>query len=199
MYRLFYDYEVNGDVLFILMDPEKKVTKCVRTGQVAALYNGEELIGINVFEVSSSVKIKATGMIATPSSALIDVLNPLLKGAGLAPLPYCTDSGYHVAEITALEEHPVDEKAHIVTLSLGEKTLQTVSHYQNLTVGALVVAELEGCIAYDGTVFHEFTSRNIKSEASICSAKELKVAGPEQGAFLVEGYKAGEDFYLGGH
>jgi tRNA-binding EMAP/Myf-like protein len=199
MYRLFYDYEVNGDVLFILIDPEKKVTKCVRSGQVAALYNEEELIGINIFDVSSSVKIKATGMIATPSNALIDVLNPLLKGAALPALPYCTDSGYHVAKVEALEEHPVDEKAHIVTLDLGAKKLQTVSHYQNLAVGVSVVVELEGCIAYDGTVFHEFTSRNIKSEASICSAKELKVAGPEQGAFLVEGYRPGEDFYLGGH
>jgi hypothetical protein len=27
MYRLFYNYEVSGDILFILIDPEKKAEK----------------------------------------------------------------------------------------------------------------------------------------------------------------------------
>lgn len=199
MYRLFYNYEVSGDVLFILIDPEKKTEKTVKNGNVAALYAGTELIGINVFHLSDTLKLKSKGMIPAPEDKLVDVINVLLKNAALSPLPYCRDSGYHVAEITALEEHPLDEKAHIVTLSLGPKKLTTVSWYPNLALGKDVVVMLEGTIAYDGSVFHAFVSRNIPNECSILSASELHLGdNKEPGAFLVEGYQSGADFYLGG-
>jgi hypothetical protein len=41
MYRLFYNYDVSGDVLFILIDPEKKPTRTEKKNNVAAIYAGE--------------------------------------------------------------------------------------------------------------------------------------------------------------
>jgi tRNA-binding protein len=198
MYRLFYNYDVSGDVLFILIDPEKKPTRTEKKNNVAAIYAGEELIGINLFDFSKSVKLKSNGVIFTPDNALMDVVNLLLAEAGLAKLPYCTDSGYKVAKITHLEEHPIDEKAQIVTLDLGAKSLTTVSWYPNLEVGKLVVVALDGTILYDGSVFHSFVSRNIPNECSLCSAKELRIKEAGEGAFSTKDYLPGEDFFLGG-
>lgn len=198
MYRLFYNYKVTGDILYILINPEKKVDQVVRHDRVVALYGDKELVGINIFKVSEVFHLKTSGIIYAPEKPLIDVVNSLLKGAALEPLPYCVDSGYKVAKIQKLEEHPIDEKAHIVTLSLGEGELTTVSWYPNLEVGQEVVVALDGTILYDGTVFHKFVSRNIPNEASLCSGKELRLEQNYPGAFLVEGYAPGEDFFLGG-
>lgn len=197
MYRLFYDQKTMGDVLFILLDPEKKVEKVVKTNQVAALYSGESLVGINIFDFSKVVKLKAEGVLFAPKKELLDVVNSILENAALAPLPFSNDSGYKVAEIVALEEHPLDEKAQIVTLSLGEKKLTTVSWYSNLSVASKVVVALDQTILRDGSVFHSFVSRNIPNECSICSASELSLPA-QNGAFLLKEEKAGDDFFYGG-
>jgi tRNA-binding EMAP/Myf-like protein len=196
MYRLFYNFEATGDVLFILLNPEAHPTREVKSGRVCAIYKDQELIGINIFSFGDVCKIKAKGMIITPENSLIDVINLELKGANLEPLPYLSDSGYKVAQIENLEEHPLDEKAFIVTLSLGDKKYSTVSHYQNLKVGEKVVVEMPGCITYNGSVFHSFVSRNIPSDVSICSALELKETSQELGAFLVNELETGSDFFL---
>jgi tRNA-binding EMAP/Myf-like protein len=198
MYRLFYNFKVTGDVLFVLLDPEKKVTRSETKGRVVALYAGETLVGANIFRVSEVFHLKTNGIIFAPDKPLLDVVNSMLKEAELPLLAPCLDSGYKVAKITKLEEHPLDEKAHIVTLSLGEKTLTTVSWYPNLNEGALLVVATDGTILYDGSLFHKFVSRNIPNECSICSSKELKL-DDKPGAFIVEGYEPGEDFFLGGH
>jgi tRNA-binding EMAP/Myf-like protein len=198
MYRLFYNYKVTGDILFVLLDPEKKVDHAERKGRVEALYADNKLVGINIFNVSEVFHLKTSGIIFAPEKPLLDVVNSMISEAGLAPLALLDKSGYSVAKIVKLEEHPIDEKARIVTLSLGENTLTTVSWYPNLEEGKFVVVALDGTIRYDGSVFHKFVSRNIPNECSICSSKELKLAD-NPGAFLVEGYAAGEDFFLGGN
>lgn len=198
MYRLFYNYEVSGDVLFVLLDPEKKPTRNEKKGSVCVIYHDDELVGINLFDFSQVVKLKSKGILFAPENILLDAINPLLKAAGLAPLPYCIDSGYKVAKISHLEEHPIDERAQIVTLDLGGKSLTTVSWYSNLEVGKCYVVALDGCILFDGSIFHSFVSRNIPNECSLCSAKELRLQDPSGGAFLVNGYQPGEDFFLGG-
>lgn len=197
MYRLFYDQKTMGDVLFILLDPEKKVEKVVKTNEVAALYSGESLVGINIFDFSKVVKLKTNGILFAPEKELLEVVNSILGNAALAPLPFSNNSGYKVAEIVALEEHPLDEKAQIVTLSLSEKKLTTVSWYPNLSVGSKVVVALDQTILRDGSVFHSFVSRNIPNECSICSASELGLT-PQNGAFLLKEEKAGDDFFYGG-
>ncbi|HBB05668.1 MAG TPA: hypothetical protein DCZ41_03685, partial [Firmicutes bacterium] len=70
MYRLFYNYPVSKDVLFVLIDPSKKVTKTKRVEEVEALYNEDELIGYNIFDVSKTVKLNADGIIFLPEKHL---------------------------------------------------------------------------------------------------------------------------------
>jgi len=198
MYRLFYNYKVTGDILFVLIDPEKKPDRVETKGRVVALYCGSELVGINIFKVSEVFQLRASGIIFAPEKPLLDVINAILTEEGLASLPLPSDSGYTVARISKLEEHPLDEKAHIVTLLAGQEELTTVSWYPNLNEGSLVVIAKDGTILSDGSVFNKFVSRNIPNDCAICGAKELKL-DDKPGAFLPEGYEPGDDFFLGGH
>jgi tRNA-binding EMAP/Myf-like protein len=198
MYRLFYNEKVMGDILYVVLNSEAKPSRIEKKGAIAAIYQGDELIGLNFFEASKLAPLASAGIIYAPKDELIDALNKALVAVHLAPLAYTRDSGFRVAKIAALEEHPLDEKAQIVTLSLGEKKMTTVSWYTNLAVGAFVVVALDGTILRDGSVFHQFVSRNIPNEVSLMGAKELGL--PEsQGAYHPTGLVEGADFFLGAH
>jgi len=196
MYRLFYNEKVTGDILYAVLNSEEKPSRIEKKGNVAAIYQGDELIGINFFEASKLARLPSAGILYAPKDELIDALNKAIAAVGLAPLAYTRNSGFHVAKIFALEEHPLDEKAQIVTLGLGEKKMTTVSWYANLAVGDFVVVALDGTILRDGSVFHQFVSRNIPNEVSLMDAKELGL--PEsQGAYHPTGLAEGADFFLG--
>ena len=187
MYRLFYNHENVGDVLFVVMDTKAYPDKTVDKGDVTALFKQEELIGYNLRNFGEICKIKATGMIVSPEDILIDRINDQLLGAGFDKLPYCRDSGYKVAEVVKIEEHPLDERSSIVELSVGEKVLHTVTRYQNLSVGSHCVVALPECIKF---------VKNIPVECEICSKSDLRIGEEFKEAFLVPEMACGADFFL---
>lgn len=196
MYRLFYNYESTGDVLFVVLDQEAYPDETKQVGDVTALYKEGKLIGINLFHFGKTVKIKAKGMIITPENVLIDVINSLLSAAGIETLPYVTDSGYVCAKVEAVEEHPLDERARILTLNAGDKTLTTVSRYQYFGVNDIIVVAKDGCIKFDGTVFHSRVVKNIPVECEVCCQADLRLGEEYKAAYLPADRKAGDDFFL---
>ena len=196
MYRLFYNHENVGDVLFVVIEPQSYPDRSVTKGEVTALYKGDALVGINLFDFGKTAKIKATGMIIAPEDILIDVINAKLENAGLEKLPYTRATGYRVAEVTEMEEHPLDERSNILTLQVGEEKLTTVSRYQNIAVGSHIVVVTDNVIKFDGTTFNKKVVKNIPIEAEVCSAADLKVGEESKEAYLVPQLPSGADFYL---
>ena len=196
MYRLFYNHENVGDVLFIVIKPGDYPDKTETKGEVTALFKDGELVGYNLFDFGKTVKIKASGMIVTPDDLLLDVINDKLANAGFEKLPYCRESGYVCAEVTAKEEHPLDEQSSILTLNAGETTLSTVTRYQNIDVGTHIVVALDGCIKFDGTTFSKKIVKNIPIECEVCSGKDLHVNEDFKSAQLVPELAPGADFFL---
>ena len=198
MYRLFYNYPVSKDVLFVLIDPSKKVTKTKRVEEVEALYNEDELIGYNIFDVSKTVKLNADGIIFLPEKHLVDAINSILSRTGFEGLGYLKESGFVVLKILSLEEHPLDENASIVTL-LGRngEHFETVSKAKNLSVGSLCVAAKDGSILADGTLFKKRIEKNIPIDVFLMSSKMLKLSSQEDALFIPkEGdYQIGDDFF----
>lgn len=194
MYRLFYNYETSGDVLFVVIDPDKKADKVVSKDNVTLIYNDNKLIGINIFKISETVKIKHSGAIFAPKKELLMAINPLIVNAGENALEIEESSGYKIMTITKLEEHPLDEKAKIVTLSCLDKTYQSVSYYQNIKEGLKVVAATDGAILIDGSLFTKRMVRNIPTEVSLCSEKDLGIGEDKKNAFVPD-EKEGEDFF----
>lgn len=195
MYRMFYNRDIGGDVLFILMEPERKPTRTETKGIVSALYDGDDLVGINIQDLSKILKIRAKGMIFTPGEELVNVVNHIIHRAGLPKLAYCTDSGYRVATVNKVEK---SNCSYIINLDNGDKSLTTITEYSNIKAGDQVVIALDGTIQYDGKTFKIHSIDNIPVECHICEAKELRIESDEPGAFIVDGYKSGDDFYLAG-
>lgn len=201
MYRLFYDYPVSGDVLYVVMEPESYPDEVVKKGNSAYLYKEKKLIGLNLFDISKIVKIHASGLLVTPDDKLIDIVNSILSQTGGPRLDYCRESGYRVLAVSSLEEHPLDEKKSLVKLKAGDSLIDTVTGYQNIKVGDLVVAVLDGTIKFDGTLFKASNVRNIPQEAEIMSEKDLHLGEDNSKAYLADPavYSSGDDFFLGGH
>ncbi len=197
MYRFFYNYKASGDVLFLVLKPDKKATHIENHDKLTAIYNGDELIGVNFFDIGKTMKIHANGMILDVKEPMLECVNSLLSNASLPTLPIMENSGYEVMQIVSLEEHPLDSKAYIVTLTNGKETFHTVYKDLTLKVGEKVVVLTPGYIAYDGTEMVKTVEKNLPIDVKICSEKELKISTEDKVAFRANEEKVGSDFFLG--
>ncbi len=195
MYRFFANPDNVGDVLFVVFDPEAIPNRVEEHEGVTALYRDESLVGLNLFGAIGEFGITQKGMIVKICGSLLSKVNQKLASVGLKTLENNPDSGYIVAKVTALEEHPLDERSNIVTLDLGGKTLTTVSRYANLREGLLIVVAIDGCIKFDGMAFHKKIVRNIPIECEVCSPFDLRIGEEGKAAFEVENKLPGEDFF----
>lgn len=200
MYRFFYNRAAIGDILIVVMNPEARVDHKKELGNIVALYDEKDtLVGINIFNIGEVMKIKVNGVIMIPDEKMLEIINNLLTKEGLEALPALTESGYKVALVTKVEEHPLDEKAQILELSCGDDKYETVSSYPNVKVGSKVVVATDGTILYDGSLFHKAIIRNINNDVLVASAPELRIEGNANEAFLLDdepSFKEGEDFFL---
>lgn len=196
MSAFFYQHETGGDVLFLVIEPSAYPDRTEKRGDVVALYKGDSLVGVNFLEFGKKVKVKASGLIVAPNDAFIDVVNAELENAGLAKLDYVRSSGYKVGTIVSEEEHPLDERAKIIEVSLGEGKVSTVTRYQNACVGTKIVVAVDGTIKFDGTKFSSYVSKNIPVEAEVCCEKDLRIGEEYKKAFVPEGYEDGADFFV---
>ena len=93
-YGLFNRHEID-DTLLILLDDEK-VTSEIEKDEVKILYHEDRIVGYSIKNFIRYAKIKYSGIIFLPSKALVDVINSVLKKAGVELLNYKNNSGYAV-------------------------------------------------------------------------------------------------------
>lgn len=104
-YSLFYNYHGIGDVLIITINPFLDVTKAVKNKNIVAIYHEKEVIGYNIFNISSYIKIKSNGLIAYPFKTLIDIINSLLKNVGFIPLTFYSKSSFLIGEVISVAQN----------------------------------------------------------------------------------------------
>lgn len=197
-YALYYDYETIGDVLLIDIKPNIVPSKVVRSGNVVSLYKNDEIIGINIFDISKIIKIKAKGLIPLIDKKILDVINHILKNASINELPYNEESGFRVAKILSLEEHPDSEHLHICTVDIGEeKPLQIVCGAANAREGLKCVCATPFTFMPNGNQIIPSALLGVESNGMLCSGRELNLEGYEGKRGLLEldeSYKIGDDF-----
>ena len=197
-YALFYDYHTIGDVLLIVKDLETKPDKKVTNGDVVSLYKNDELIGINIFNISSVLKIKSKGLIVLPMKEMIDVINNILRNAEVETLDYKEESGFKIGHVLTCEEHPDSDHMHVLTVDVKDEVLDIVCGAPNVKVGQKVVVATLGTTMFDGKKIVPSELRGIKSNGMLCSPRELHLEGaPQVRGILVldENAKIGEDFF----
>lgn len=195
MTALFYCKPTAKDVLYLLIDPEKTPDEVVKKGDTVGLFYQKQLIGVNFLNFSRLVKIKAEGRITNPPEAMLEIVKNELQKASF-PIPdFSCSSGFTVARVMNLEEHPLDERKQIVTLECAGKTLTTSSRYQNLQIGSKIVVLLDRTIRFDGTVFHSSVIRNIPQDCEIASPHDLGLSEESKSAYIEEEKEVGSDFF----
>lgn len=192
------------DLLCVVFDPEAVPTATKQVGNAIALYQGDKLVGLNVFGI---VEKFYTGLNPLPSEDQLSILNKAMAALGL-PALNVSDSGFHVATVVNKEEHPLDERKHILTVKEGEKTFTTTTRYANIEIGSKIVVLHDSFFRHDGTAFHASVIRNIPQDVEVCSYADLhleklnrrhatSVSSEELGrtAYLANGLEEGVDFY----
>ncbi len=76
---LYFNYQSFKDTIILVIDNDKIPNKIFSNNGFVALFNGTELIGINIFKSSRFLKIKIQGLLETVNQPLKDLLYQLIK------------------------------------------------------------------------------------------------------------------------
>ncbi|MBP5694733.1 MAG: hypothetical protein J6X03_04775 [Bacilli bacterium] len=197
-YGLYYDYKNIGDVLIILFDATAQSDWEEEYDDVVCLYSGDRLIGIYIYNISKIFKIKAKGYIPLINKKIHEVINTILLNAKLEPLEFLKHSGYVVARINEIEEHPTNKELKVCKLNVGDETLQVVSGAENIRENLLCVCALPYTFLPKRRQVIPTTIEGVDSFGLICSAKDLQIKGAAEENKVLEldeTYSVGIDFW----
>lgn len=197
--ELFYNYHSLGDVLLVLINNDKPTTRIEKNGDIVFLYNQEELIGINIFKISKSLKIKTTGKIVLPPNQLIDLINSLISYyKSDIHLDYVTSSGFRIGKIIEVKPHLKSDHLHLLEVDLKDQVLDIVCGASNVKEGMIVVVATIGTMLFNGQVIEEGELLGVKSFGMCCSPRELNMDIPYPLHHLLELDQeelVGQDFF----
>ena len=196
MYRLFYDYHTIGDILMIVFNNQKQVTRVDKRVNSVALFCHDELIGINIFNISNTVRLKAKGMIINPAPAFIEVINHILINDGLEALPLEQESNFIVGQV--LELIKSENEFFIAKVDISSRVIYALASNDSIIVNRLVVIALPGTILGNGKTAILQQIDNIYCEGHLCLKSELNIPlieGKDEVYLLDEFAEIGQDFF----
>lgn len=198
-YGMFYNFETVGDILMIVFDSVSLPTKVVKKNDVVALYKDSTLIGYNFLNISKDIKIKANGLIPICNHKVTDILNHILVNEGFEKLDYLDHSGFVVAKIIEMEDHPESEHLHVLKVDVGNNNiLQIVCGSFNAKVGLKVVCATPFTFMPNGLQIIPNELLGVSSNGMLCSGRELNFPGYEniRGLYILDDkYNVGDDFF----
>ena len=198
-YGVFYNYKTIGDVLLIIFDQRENPDEVIKQDDVVVIKKNKRIIGINIFNISKIMKIKANGFIPLLDDKVLDVINHILENHNLPILEKQKNSGFVVAKITNIEEHPDSDHLHICNVDVGEdKELQIVCGAFNAKKDLICVCALPYAFMPSGKQIIPGKLLGIDSNGMLCSGRELSLDGYENKRGLLElddTYKIGSDFF----
>src|SRR5574344_418450 len=177
-YGMYYNYKTVGDVLMISYLPNEIPNKVISSNNVTSLYKDNDLVGINIFDISKVMKIKATGLITNLNINVLNVINSILKNNNVKELEEQKESGFKVGKILTLEEHPDSEHLHILTVDINtDKPLDIVCGAYNAKVGLKVVVATLYTFMPNGQQILPSKLLGVDSNGMLCSGRELNLEG----------------------
>lgn len=198
-YGLYYNKEKIGDILFVVFKSNDIPDSQKITENCRVLYKNNEIVGINILNISKIFKIKSHGFLPLINEEILKVINSILINDGIEPLPYQEDSGFVVAKVIDIEEHPQSDHLHICKVDCGnEKILQIVCGAYNVKLNMKVVCALPYSFMPNGQQIIPSKLLGIESYGMLCSGRELNLEGFDNVKGLLElddTYKIGDDFW----
>ena len=198
-YGLFYKFKTIGDVLLIVFKPLEIPDEVIKNDNVVILKKAGEIIGINIFDISKTMKIKANGYIPLIDDKVLSIINHILENHGVEPLEKLDNSGFKVAQIVDIEEHPESDHLHICKVDVGHNDyLEIVCGAFNARKDLKCVCALPFTFMPNGRQIIPGKLLGIESYGMLCSGRELALEGYENKRGLLEldeSYKVGSDFF----
>lgn len=170
---LFYNYHLIGDVLLVDINNELTPNRSVSRNDVTIVYANDQIVGINIFNVSNVIKLKAEGRIILPPDFLIDFINDKCSEFGIEKIDYVKESGFKIGRILSVEEHPESTKLHLLKVDIGTEVLDIVCGAYNVKENMKVVVATIGATMMDGTRIKKGELLGEVSYGMCCSPKEL--------------------------
>ncbi len=198
-YGLFYNFKTIGDVLLIVFKPLETPDEVIKKENVVVLKKCGEVIGINIFDISKIMKIKANGFIPRVDDKVLEVINHILENHDIEPLEKLDNSGFKVAKIVDIEEHPESDHLHICKVDVGHSDyLEIVCGAFNARKDLICVCALPYTFMPSGRQIIPGKLLGVDSYGMLCSGRELALQGYENKRGLLEldeKYVVGSDFF----
>lgn len=192
-YALFYSYKGIGDVLIITFDNSLPATREERIGNIVVVYNKDQIIGYNIYDIKDIIKIKSKGLIYYPSEQFLNVINSMLTNAKLPTLEKKENSGYFIGEIKDVTF--VTEEKALISIYDGNKKYFAIVKTDMLEKGNKIVFAKVGTCLNNGTVVKEGNIEGKPLNAHICSNRELGINEDDRILVLEDEDKIGTDFF----
>lgn len=196
MYSIVYQPHLFAKTLFIYIEPSLKATHTEHMGDIALMYHQQRCIGVNMFNVPSSVTEKLTEGIQrrlnpeVETYILTSTADPSMHlDLGLF------HSGFVIGEILEREVHP--ESDHLFVCQVQTlSTIQVVTNSTKVKVGDKVVVALPQAITALGVWITEGSILKVNSKGMLCSEKTLGLKESTLGVLILDSTATvGKDFY----
>jgi tRNA-binding protein len=196
MYSIVYQPRLFAKTIFIYIEPSLKATHTDHIGEIALMYHQQRVIGVNMFNVPSSVTEKLTeGIQRTYHPEVEAYVFTSLREASIALDLGLFHSGFVIGEILEIEVHP--ESDHLLVCQVQTlSTIQIVTNSSKVKVGDKVVIALPGAITALGLWITEGSILKVESKGMFCSEKTLGLEETNPGVFILGSTATvGKDFY----
>lgn len=190
-FSLYYALKTIGDVLIVNIEPDEFPTSYKKVNNVVAIYNGDKLIGYNIFNISEVIKIKMVGILYHPENIFIDIINSMLKNSGFDTLSYVAHSGFVIGEVK--ECFPL-EKGYMAMINIGNSMVSGLAKGE-IPVGSKVVVARVGTTLRNGKLVKEKVGNFGIADCYICSGKDVFYDETESTLILEEDIENGIDFF----
>lgn len=163
------------------------ITKIEEKSGLCFLYNNEELVGVNIFNLPTNFSFEP-GLIY-PTQELIEYIQKTTK------LSFVKEVNFVVGNVVSCEDIP-DSHLHKCVVSDGQNNYDIVCGANNVKAGIKIVLAKANTIMPNGKRLVPGKLMGFVSNGMICSARELKISNKEEQGIMIldDSYTIGEEF-----
>ncbi|AJM72097.1 YtpR family tRNA-binding protein [Mycoplasma yeatsii] len=166
-------YNKQFDTLLVSFS-DKPATETETINNVVVLKNKNEVVGVNIFEVSKDIQIQDS--FCSEKQEVVEYVENILKDI----YPVKQEKQFLIGKILSCEAIE-GTHLHLCEVDIKQEVLQIVCGASNARKGLLVVVATSGSWMPNGSLITEGKVKGIDSYGMLCSARELKLEKESQG------------------
>lgn len=180
--NIFYNKNSLNDTLLIAIC-NKSVDVVENRGKFTCLFSKNELVAINIFNVSKDIDLKSGYLFPNPT--LINYVKSITN----IDIQQYINPTLVIAEIIECEDIP-NTHLHKCIVNIGSESIQIICGAKNARVGLFTVCALNNTFLPNGTYISNGELMGYKSFGMLCSDKELGLSDISHGIVELKATKS---------